>query len=143
MARGLRIHVPDGWYHVMSRGNGGEALYRTDEDQRRFLGPVAELPRRFRAEVHAFVLMDNHYHLLVRCRRTDLSENLVPAEYWWSSWRVDAGPEAAPGWLSRDRIQPGCGGRGIKAQRAALVAYPEATIQRFASRLQRALIPDP
>ncbi len=212
MARGLRIHVPDGWYHVMSRGNGGEALYRTDEDRRSFLGLVAELPRRFGTEVHAFVLMDNHYHLVVRCRRTDLSETLrwlqtayavrfnwahqrrghvfqgrfksvliqdqgaldrvvryvhlnpvridglglgkdaqrrarvmgcddpgaelvarrlrVLAEYRWSSWRVYAGLEAAPGWLSRDRIQSGCGGRGIKAQRAALVAYTEAPIRQ-------------
>jgi len=30
MARRLRIHVPEGWYHVMSRGNGGEAVYRSD-----------------------------------------------------------------------------------------------------------------
>ena len=76
MARHLRIHVPDGWYHVMSRDNGGEVIDRTDEDRRRFLGRVAELPERFGTEIHAFVLMDNHYHLLVRCRRSDLSETL-------------------------------------------------------------------
>lgn len=212
MARSLRIHVPDGWYHVMSRGNGGETLYRSDEDRRRFLGLVAELPGRFGTEVHAFVLMDNHYHLLVRCRRTDVSETLrwlqtayavrfnwahqrrghvfqgrfksvlirddgaldrvaryvhlnpvrigglgldkvaqrrarvmgcedpgaelvarrlrVLAEYQWSSWRVYAGLERGPGWLSRDRLQAGCGGRGMKAQRAALWAYTEAPVRQ-------------
>jgi len=31
---------------------------------------------RSRAEVHAFVLMDNHYHRLLRCRRTDVNETL-------------------------------------------------------------------
>ena len=66
LAPRLRIHVPDGWYHMMSRGNGWEVLYRTDEDRRRFLGRVAELPEHHGTEVHAFVLMDNHYHLLVR-----------------------------------------------------------------------------
>jgi REP element-mobilizing transposase RayT len=76
MARGLRIHVPDGWYHIMSRGNGGEAIYRTEDDRRRFLGLVAELAGRFGTEVHAFVLMDNHYHLLVRCRQATVSETL-------------------------------------------------------------------
>lgn len=60
----------------MSRGNGGSAIYRDDDDRRRFLGLVAELPERFGTEIHAFVLMDNHYHLLVRCRRADLSETL-------------------------------------------------------------------
>jgi len=78
MARRLRIHVPEGWYHVMSRGNGGEAVYRSEEDRRRFLGLVAELPQRFGTEVHAFVLMDNHYHLLVRCRGLDLSDTEGP-----------------------------------------------------------------
>ena len=33
VARRLKIHVPDGWYPVMSRGNGGEVIYRTDEDR--------------------------------------------------------------------------------------------------------------
>ena len=61
MARHLRIQVRDGWYHVMSRGNGGEVIYRTDEDRRRFLGPVAEFPDRFGTEIHAFVLMDNRH----------------------------------------------------------------------------------
>ncbi len=44
----------------MSRGNGGEGIYRTDEDRRRFLGQVAELPERFGTELHPFVLRDNH-----------------------------------------------------------------------------------
>jgi len=76
MARRLRIHVPDGWYHVMSRANGGEALNRTGDDRRRFLGLVSDLPGRFGTEIHAFGKMENHCHLLVRCRRTGLSETL-------------------------------------------------------------------
>jgi putative transposase len=42
-------------------------------DRRRFLGSVAELPERFVIEVHAFVLMDNHYHLLLRTSQANLS----------------------------------------------------------------------
>ncbi|MCC7373719.1 MAG: transposase [Verrucomicrobiales bacterium] len=76
MARGPRIHVPEGWYHVTSRGNGGEAIFGSDEDRRRLLGLVAEVPNRFGAEIHAFVVMDNHYHLLLRCRRVDVSETV-------------------------------------------------------------------
>ncbi len=74
MARPLRILVAGGWYHVTSRGNRREAIYRTDADRRRFLGLVAELPERFGLEVHAFVLMDNHYHLVVRTPEPNLSE---------------------------------------------------------------------
>lgn len=51
-------------------------LYRTDEDRRRFLGLVGELPRQFGTEVHAFVRMENQDPLLVRCLRTGLCEAL-------------------------------------------------------------------
>ncbi len=74
MARPLRINLAGAWYHVMSRGNGGDPIYRSDLDRRRFLGLLAEMPERFSIEVHAFVLMDNHYHLLVRCGEANLSD---------------------------------------------------------------------
>ncbi|MFO1458418.1 MAG: transposase [Verrucomicrobiota bacterium] len=74
MARPLRVNVAGGWYHVVSRGNGGDKIFGNDTDRRRFLGLVSELPGRFAVEIHAFVLMDNHYHLLLRCREANLSE---------------------------------------------------------------------
>ncbi len=73
MARPLRINLAGAWYHVMSRGNGGDAIFRNDVDRHRFLGWLGELPERFSLEVHAFVLMDNHYHLLIRTREANLS----------------------------------------------------------------------
>ena len=57
----------------MNRGHRGTALLRNDTDRRRFLGLVAEWPERFTLEVYAFVLMDNHYHLLVRTGEANLS----------------------------------------------------------------------
>jgi putative transposase len=58
---------------VMNRGHRGGPLYLTDEDRRRFLGAVSELPERFGLEIHAFVLMDNHYHMVVRTQEPNLS----------------------------------------------------------------------
>jgi REP element-mobilizing transposase RayT len=72
MARPLRIDVAGAWYHVRNRGHRGGTLFRNDADRRRFLGALAELPERFGVEVHAFVLMDNHYHLLVRTPQPSL-----------------------------------------------------------------------
>lgn len=57
-----------GWYQVVNRGNQRESIIRTDTDRRRVPGRLAELPQRFRVEINAFVLMDNHHHLLVRIR---------------------------------------------------------------------------
>jgi putative transposase len=73
MARPLRIDLAGAWYHVMNRGHRGGALFRDEADRRRFLGLVSELPERFALEVHAFVLMDNHYHLLLRTAEANLS----------------------------------------------------------------------
>ena len=58
----------------MNRGNSGEALFRDDTDRRRFLGLVSVLPERFSLEDHTLVLMNNHDHLLLRCREANLSE---------------------------------------------------------------------
>jgi len=66
--------VEGGWYHVTARGNRREAIFLDDTDRRRFLGMVAELPERFKAEIHAFMLMSNHYHLLLRTLLANLSQ---------------------------------------------------------------------
>ena len=71
--------MPHGWYHVINRGNRGGRIFRTDDDRRRFLGWLSELPGRFAVAVHAFVLMDNHDHLFLRPRNPDLSR-AIP---WW------------------------------------------------------------
>lgn len=73
MARALRVVIPGGWYHVTSRGQRREALFHQEVDRRRFLGLVSELPDRYGVEIHAYVLMDNHYHLLVRTPLGNLS----------------------------------------------------------------------
>lgn len=47
----------------MSRGNGGDSLFRSDVDRHRFLRGMGEMPAPFSLEVHAFVLIDNYYPL--------------------------------------------------------------------------------
>jgi len=58
---------------VVNRGNRRDRIFLTDDDRRGFLGRLAEMPVRFRVEVHAFLLMDNHYHLWVRPWQGNLS----------------------------------------------------------------------
>ncbi len=54
MARLLRIHVTDGWHHVMSRATGVETVSRRDEDRRRFMELKCELPEQFGTEMRAW-----------------------------------------------------------------------------------------
>jgi REP element-mobilizing transposase RayT len=74
MARKVRVVVAGGWYHGVNRGNRREALFRTNTDRRRFLGRLAELRDRFRTEIHAFGLRDNHYQLVLRTPDANLRE---------------------------------------------------------------------
>jgi hypothetical protein len=62
MARPLRIERPDAWYHVLSRGNGRQAVYHLDVDYDRFAELLGQMQERFRVQVRAFVFMGNHYH---------------------------------------------------------------------------------
>jgi len=73
MSRPLRIEVAGGWYHVTARGNERRAIFRDDRDRRYFLELVGEAAERFHLSLHAYVLMANHYHLLVQTREANLS----------------------------------------------------------------------
>ena len=73
MARLLRIQRADAWYHLTARGNEQRSIYRDDRDRRHFLELLPGCLERFRARLHAYVLMDNHYHLLLETREANLS----------------------------------------------------------------------
>lgn len=66
MARPLRIEYPGAWYHVMNRGSGRRRIFKTDEQRQYFLELLADTTDRFQAEWHAYCLLDNHYHLMLR-----------------------------------------------------------------------------
>ena len=73
MARQWRIEYPGALYHVLSRGNGGQDIFHTDKDRRLFLSLLEELTARFQIRLNAYVLMDNHYHLLLKTVEANLS----------------------------------------------------------------------
>ena len=66
MARRLRHALPDGVFHVTTRGVDRCAIYRDDADRLSFLRLLADCVNRFHWTVHAFCLMTTHYHLIVQ-----------------------------------------------------------------------------
>lgn len=73
MTRPIRIEYPGAWYHVMNRGRRKERIFFCDEDREYFLSLLAKCMRLYGLEVHAYSLMPNHYHLIVRTPRGNLS----------------------------------------------------------------------
>jgi len=76
MTRQLRIEYEGAYYHVLSRGNDQQAIFLSDHDRKTFLKTLARLSERFEADIIAFVLMDNQYHLLLRTKRANLSKSM-------------------------------------------------------------------
>jgi REP element-mobilizing transposase RayT len=74
MARRPRsILPPEGVYHVTARGVDRRAIYRDDEDRAFFIALLRLVARRHEWVVHAYCLMDNHYHVIVATRLERLS----------------------------------------------------------------------
>src|SRR5213592_2291688 len=68
-----RIERPGGWYHLTARGNERRPIFRDDRDRQHFCQLLAEMVDRFHVRLHGYVLMDNHYHLILELREANLS----------------------------------------------------------------------
>ena len=64
MARLPRLTVPGYPHHLIQRGNNRQAIFDSEDDYGTLLAMVDENARKFEVEVHAYVLMTNHFHLL-------------------------------------------------------------------------------
>lgn len=73
MPRKPRIEYPGACYHVMCRGNRREEIFRDDTDRRLFLHALSQICERTGWIVHSYVLMTNHYHLLIETPEANLS----------------------------------------------------------------------
>ena len=73
MPRPPRIDFPDALYHVTSRGNGRATIFQDDADCDAFLSQLAHHLRLADVQLFAYVLMGNHFHLLVHTPRANLS----------------------------------------------------------------------
>jgi len=78
MPRKPRVEYEGAIYHVMCRGNRCESVFRDKRDNEVFLDTLGEACVRCGWRVHAFVLMGNHYHLLIETPES----NLVAGMQW-------------------------------------------------------------
>ena len=76
MARSIRIEFEGALYHVMARGNRRESIFLDDEDRRIFLRSLAEVCGMTGWRIHAWVLMGNHYHIMLETPEPNLVEGM-------------------------------------------------------------------
>ena len=76
MSRPLRLDHAGALWHVTSRGNERREVFRDDDDRREFLRLLGRSVELFGWRLHAWVLMGNHYHLLVGTPEATLSRGM-------------------------------------------------------------------
>ena len=72
------MQYPGAIYHVMNRGDRREPIFLEDEDRRKFLETLGETSQKTGWQIHAYCLMDNHFHLGIETPRA----NLVAGMKW-------------------------------------------------------------
>jgi len=74
MARPLRIEYEGAFYHVTARGNERGQIYWNDRDYEKFKEYLKEAQAKYGYRLHCYVLMTNHYHLLIETPGENLSQ---------------------------------------------------------------------
>jgi putative transposase len=79
MPRRARLTLPNVPLHLIQRGNNRQACFFAEEDYRLYLDWLTEYASKTGCNVHAYVLMTNHVHLLLSADRTESAGELMKA----------------------------------------------------------------
>jgi putative transposase len=86
MARPLRIEFPGGLYHITSRGDRREDIFLDEGDRLYWLELLGQTCARFNWKVHAYCLMDNHFHIVVETVEGNLSAGMRQLNGVYTQW---------------------------------------------------------
>jgi REP element-mobilizing transposase RayT len=81
MPRQLRIQYPGAIYHVMNRGDRREPIFHDDTDRKKFVATLSEACVKTDWQVHAYCLMNNHFHLVLETPNA----SLIAGRRWFLS----------------------------------------------------------
>jgi len=73
MPRQLRIQYQGAIYHLMSRGDRREEIFRDDLDRKSFLQTLGAACQKSGWQVDAYCLMSNHFHLVLETPQPNLA----------------------------------------------------------------------
>ena len=86
MARPLRIEYEGAIYHVTARGNERSKIFVTKKDYLKFKEYIAEAQTKYGFLLHAYVLMANHYHLIIETPEGNLGKIMHYLNGWYTTY---------------------------------------------------------
>jgi putative transposase len=84
MAQQARLDVPGALHHIMVRGINKSVIFKDDQDRARFLERLGDTVTGGECRVHAWVLMNNHVHMLFRSGRDGISAVMRKLLTWYA-----------------------------------------------------------
>ncbi|ACZ11361.1 transposase [Sulfurospirillum deleyianum] len=85
MPRSLRIESL-GYHHVYNRGVAKGKVFEDEQDKAKFIELMGNIAREFKFNIHAFCLMENHYHILLENKRENLSAGMRQLNAQYASY---------------------------------------------------------
>ena len=86
MSRPLRVQYPGAFYHVACRGNERKSIFVSNEDRVQFLELLKASLKTYHVVLYAYMLMNNHFHLLVQTTKANLSEFMRHFNICYTGW---------------------------------------------------------
>lgn len=86
MPRKARLDVPGALHHIMVRGINKANIFDDEEDKARFLERLGEAITEGSCSVYAWVLMDNHVHLLFKSGKLGISAVMRKLLTWYAQY---------------------------------------------------------
>ena len=80
MPRTARLKGPQCTYHIIVRGNNRGNLFNDDEDRLRYLTTLKRFKVKYDFLLYAYVLMDNHVHMIINSNNEDISKIMQSIE---------------------------------------------------------------
>ena len=65
MPRQARLIIKDACYHIITRGNQKQDIFKERDDYYAYLGLLSKYKKRFDSKIYNFCLMSNHLHLVI------------------------------------------------------------------------------
>ena len=86
MARALRIQFPGAFYHITCRGIERRHIFQDDRDRNRFLSLLSISLETYQVVLYAYILMNNHFHLLIQTKKANCSEFMRHFNICYTGW---------------------------------------------------------
>jgi putative transposase len=86
MPRQARLDVPGALHHIMIRGINKAAIFKDDQDKSRFLERLGQAVGEGKGTVYAWVLMDNHVHILFKSGKDGISAVMRKLLTWYAQY---------------------------------------------------------